>query len=175
MNDYINSSEARILVVDDDRGARESLKLLLGIDGHTVTEAVDGAEALGRFAQERFDLVITDYLMPNMLGDELARNIRNLAPEQPIVMVTAYFENLCGGDGSADAILAKPFGVDELRMAIAKPMARGRIASRVAPGEGCQWQNLSQGAVSERASVTTKVLSEILEHRTTYNSLTPES
>jgi len=168
MNEKVNSSEVRILVVDDDQSARESIKLMLGIDGHSVAEAVDGAEALGRFSQERFDLVIMDYLMPNMLGDELARNIRNLVPEQPIVMVTGYFENLCGCTGSADAILAKPFGVDDLRMAIAQPMARARGSLRAGPAGESQWQNLSQGAVKERACATTKVLSEILENRATY-------
>ncbi len=160
MNERLGSPEKRILVVDDDHGSRESLKLLLGIDGHQVTEAVDGAEALGEFRKQAFDLVITDYLMPRMRGDELARNLRTLVPEQPIVMVTGYFENICCAPVPADAVLAKPFGVAELRLAIAGPMARRSPSSR---GSDQAWPELSQDALRERADTTTFVLSDILK------------
>ncbi len=147
--------------MDDDDGARESMKLLLGIDGHRVTEARDGHEALGRFSRGRFDLVITDYLMPNMLGDELVHSIRYIAPEQPILMVTAYFENLdC--DMPADAILSKPFGVDELRLAIAKPIARSAAHARDSLPDD-EAQGFSRHSMAHRASANTEILNKILE------------
>jgi CheY-like chemotaxis protein len=110
----------RILLVEDDPSARQSLSLLLRIDRHTVVEATNGREALNLFAQERFDLVIVDYLMPEMQGNELATNIRHLFPSQPILMVTAYYEKLVDSAMPVDAIVSKPFAVHELRQAIAK-------------------------------------------------------
>lgn len=94
----------------------------LSIDRHTVTEAANGLEALHLFTGSQYDLVITDYLMPGMLGDELARNIKNIAPAQPILMVTAYFEKLVDDGRPADAVLAKPLSIDDLRRAMARPI-----------------------------------------------------
>ena len=110
----------RILVVEDDAAARESIKLLLRIDRHVVTEAKDGSEALGLVSQQPFDLVILDYAMPGMKGWEVALNIKVKAPALPILMVTAYIEMLSGADKPVDAVLGKPFALDELRSAVAK-------------------------------------------------------
>jgi CheY-like chemotaxis protein len=110
----------RILIAEDDLGARESLKLLLQIDRHEVIEATNGREALDLFTRQRFDLVIVDYAMPEMQGNELALNIKRIAPAQPIIMVTAYFEKLVDSGMQVDAVLSKPFAIDELRQAIAK-------------------------------------------------------
>ena len=95
-------------------------KLMLGMDGHIVTEAVNGQEALDLFAQERFDLVITDYLMPLMKGDELARNIKQLAPDEPVLMITGSTSELGSIQTSVDAVLNKPFSFEELRQAVAQ-------------------------------------------------------
>jgi CheY-like chemotaxis protein len=165
MPEIVIVSDRQVLVVDDDDGARQSIKLLLGLDGHTVTEARDGAEALNRFTAGRFDLVITDYLMPNMLGDELAHAIRSIAPLQPIVMVTGYFENLINGNVMADAVLSKPFGVDELRLAIAKPMQRARAARAPLRTDNPEITGASRQDIKERASATTQLLSGILARR----------
>jgi len=109
-----------VLLVDDDPAVRASIKLLLSIDRHRVTEAANAHEALQLFTGSRYDLVIIDYLMPEMLGEELARNIKSLAPAQPILMVTAYLEKLVDADIPADAVLGKPLSIDDLRRAIAK-------------------------------------------------------
>ena len=110
----------RILLVDDDPAARESIKLLLTIDRHCVVEAKNGREALQVFSQAPFDLVIVDYFMPQMEGKELAANIKMAAPLLPILMVTAYLEKLVDTDTQVDAMLPKPFGIAELREAISK-------------------------------------------------------
>jgi len=110
----------RILVVEDDPSARESIKLLLTIDRHVVTEAKDGSEALELVKRQAFDLVMLDYAMPGMQGWEVALNIRRIAPGLPILMVTAYLEKLSSIDKPVNAVLGKPFAMDELRTAIAK-------------------------------------------------------
>ncbi|HWH71038.1 MAG TPA: response regulator [Candidatus Sulfotelmatobacter sp.] len=111
--------EKTVLVVDDQATVRQAIRLLLSIDHHTVTEAIDGAEALALFTENQFDLVITDFEMPVMKGNELATKIKQLAPSQPILMITAYGNRLGSSDNPVDAILAKPFRFDELRTAIA--------------------------------------------------------
>ena len=108
----------RILLVDDDEGARESIKLLLNIDRHNVVEARNGQEALAIFHQNILDLVIIDYFMPQMKGCELAAQIKLSAPYLPILLITAYVEKLVDMDKPVDAVLPKPFGIDELRKSI---------------------------------------------------------
>ncbi|HWW00586.1 MAG TPA: response regulator [Candidatus Acidoferrum sp.] len=106
--------------MDDDPIARQSIKLLLNIDRHDVTEAQDAEEAQKLFTQKIFDLVISDYFMPNALGNELAVNLWRISPSTPFLMVTGYYEKLVNSGVPAEAILAKPFGPVELRQAIAK-------------------------------------------------------
>jgi two-component system cell cycle sensor histidine kinase/response regulator CckA len=110
----------RILLVEDDRGARESIKLLLTIDRHAVVDSPNGEEALKQLKSQRFDLAIVDYFMPGMRGSQLALHIREIAPALPIVMITAYLEKLAESDKPVDAVIGKPFGIAELRRAIAK-------------------------------------------------------
>jgi len=110
----------RILLVDDDDSVRESTKLLLRIDRHSVTEARDGIEALAFAAQQPFDLVLLDFYMPGMQGGEVALNLKRIAPSLPILMVTAYLEMLSSFDKPVNAVLGKPFAMDDLRNEIAK-------------------------------------------------------
>ena len=110
----------RILLADDQPEVRELTKMLLGMDEHIVTEAANGREALALFQQERFDLVITDYTMPLMKGDELARNIKRLAPSEPVLMITGSASEPEGIRGSVDAFLEKPFSFQDLRQAVAR-------------------------------------------------------
>ena len=116
----------RILLADDQQDVREMTKMMLSMDEHIVTEARNGQEALDLFTQDRFDLVITDYLMPVMKGDELARNIKRLAPAEPILMITGSATEFGDIQASADAVLNKPFGFQELRQAIAQVLGQVR-------------------------------------------------
>src|SRR4051812_9009294 len=119
MSDDVRVFGKRILLVDDDAAARESIKLLLQIDRHEVVEAKSGQEALELFHQSVMDLVIIDYFMPQMEGSKLAEHLKLAAPSMPILMVTAYLEKLVDCHNPVDAILPKPFGIAELRQSIA--------------------------------------------------------
>ena len=110
----------RILVVDDEPSVRKTFRKLLEFDGHAVTEANDGAEALELFARGQFDLVTTDFEMPVMKGNELAVRIKNLSPRQPILMITASERGFGNSENPVDSILNKPFAMDDLRGAIAR-------------------------------------------------------
>jgi CheY-like chemotaxis protein len=113
----------RILVVDDEAFVCDAVKMMLAFDGHRVETANSAKEALTLFEKEKFDLVITDYAMPEMKGDELAAAIKSRAPNQPIVMITAYAEMLQASGNplsGVDFVISKPFLLENLREAIVK-------------------------------------------------------
>ena len=110
----------RILLVDDQRLVRDSINLLLGLDGHIVVGAANGVEALALFKPDYFDLVITDFEMPQMKGNELATRIKQVSPSQPILMTTAFAERLGKADNPVDAVLNKPFQLEDLRRSMAE-------------------------------------------------------
>jgi two-component system, OmpR family, response regulator MprA len=120
MAEKIRIAGKRILLVDDDPAVRESIRLLLTIDRHEVVTAAGGVGAIELLKRQPFDLAILDHFMPGMLGSQLALHIRKIAPCLPILMVTAYLEMLGDCDKPVDAVIAKPFAVEELRRVIAK-------------------------------------------------------
>lgn len=97
--------------------------MMLAFDGHIVETANNAKDALAIFEPGKYDLVITDFSMPVMRGDELAATIKARAPTQPIVMITAYAEVLQTSGNplvGVDFIISKPFLLENLREAIAK-------------------------------------------------------
>jgi two-component system response regulator PilR (NtrC family) len=115
--------QRHILVVDDESLVRQSIQMLLQGDGYLVAQARSGAEALALFEPGKFDMIFTDYLMPEMKGDQLAAAIKQRSPKQPVVMITAFPEKLQSSDcplGGVDSFICKPFELDTLRAAIAR-------------------------------------------------------
>src|SRR3954469_14029461 len=114
-------AKKRILVVDDEPFVCDAVKMMLAFDGHDVVTANDAKEALVVFEKNKFDLVITDFAMPGMKGDELAAAIKARAPRQPVVMITAYAEMLQSSGKQlpgVDFLVSKPFLLEHLREAI---------------------------------------------------------
>jgi len=118
-----NANPKKILVVDDEPMVCEALKMMLHFEGHEVKTANNAQSALTLFEHEKFDVVITDYSMQPTKGDELAAAIKARAPDQPVILITAYGEVLQASGKpltGVDAIINKPFQVEDLRNAIAK-------------------------------------------------------
>jgi DNA-binding response OmpR family regulator len=116
---------ARILVVDDEPLMRDALERLLTADGHSVESATNGRDGLVLFEKGKFDLVILDYEMPDVKGDELALMIKALAPDQPLIMITAFPETLTTNLlTDVDVIIRKPFDPHEFRIAARKLLRR---------------------------------------------------
>jgi CheY-like chemotaxis protein len=112
-----------ILVVDDEPFVCDAVKMMLAFDGHQVDAASSGQEALQLLEKSKYDLVITDYAMPAMKGDELAVAIKGRNPGQPVVLITAYAEMLKASSNplrGVDFIVSKPFLLENLREAINK-------------------------------------------------------
>jgi signal transduction histidine kinase len=107
----------RILLVDDEDLVRQNTAAMLNELGHEVIDADSGKAGLALLRAERFDLLVTDYLMPEMSGLDLAREARRIRAGQPVVMISGFAD--LGNDSAADvARLAKPFELSALGRAI---------------------------------------------------------
>ncbi|PKL23988.1 MAG: sigma-54-dependent Fis family transcriptional regulator [Spirochaetae bacterium HGW-Spirochaetae-3] len=127
----------RILIVDDERNIRESLQVILSLEGIASTCASDGREALDAFRDESFDAVVTDLRMPGMGGQELIERLRDEGLRCPVVMISALGEI---GDavralksGAADYLI-KPFDPDELVLKLKAAVSSRRLADRLEAG-----------------------------------------
>jgi len=88
----------------------------------------DGAEAIARFAAERFDLVVTDLAMPRVSGWQVARAVKQTAPTVPVFLVTGFGVELSAEERQThgvDIVLVKPLQIQEILDAVAE-VARGR-------------------------------------------------
>jgi two-component system, OmpR family, response regulator MprA len=108
----------KILVVDDERAVRESLRRALELEGYEIELAADGNEALYRLeVTEEPDAVILDVLMPGVDGLEVCRRLRGAGSKLPVLMLTARTEvedRVAGLDAGADDYVTKPFALEEL-------------------------------------------------------------
>jgi DNA-binding response OmpR family regulator len=125
-----------VLVVEDDAGIRELLRLHLDLAGFTIEEAGDGRRALDRARSTTFDLVLLDVMLPGLDGVSVCRALRSTGPnvETPILMLTARegeSDKVLGLESGADDYLTKPFGVRELMARIAAIMRRHRRQTAV--------------------------------------------
>lgn len=108
---------ARILVVDDDRAVRESLRRSLAFNGYEVHLACDGAEALAGIGALAPDAVVMDVMMPKLDGLEATRALRAAGNDVPVIVLTArdaVGDRVEGLDAGADDYLTKPFALEEL-------------------------------------------------------------
>jgi two-component system, OmpR family, response regulator MprA len=122
----------KIMVVDDERAVRDSLRRALELEGYEVQLAADGAEAIEQLGSNgQPDAVVLDVLMPGMDGLEVCRYIRRAGNTTPVLMLTArdaVGDRVAGLDAGADDYLVKPFALEEL-------LARVRaLLRRATPG-----------------------------------------
>ena len=126
----------RILVVDDERAVRDSLRRALTLEGYDVELAADGEEALTRLrsGESHPDAIVVDVLMPRLNGLDLCRNLRASGDKVPVLMLTArdqVDDRVAGLDAGADDYLVKPFALEELH---ARLRALLRRSSSGTPG-----------------------------------------
>ncbi len=108
----------RLLVVDDESIVREIVCELLSSDGHVLETACNGYEALQKFNPTAFDMVITDFCMPEMNGDVLAARLKELAPSIPIILLTGVADFINKNLDNVDLVVSKPVGLEDMRNAI---------------------------------------------------------
>jgi two-component system response regulator AtoC len=123
---------AKILVAEDDDLTLELLAKVLGREGYEVVCVADGREAIERLRETTFDLVVTDVQMARTSGLELLDVVTEMAPETPVILVTAYADPSAAMDaitkGAAD-YLGKPVDIVALRTTVARALERRRLAA----------------------------------------------
>ncbi|MFL5898847.1 MAG: response regulator [Solirubrobacterales bacterium] len=132
------NGSARILLVDDEQSIQTLLSYPLRKDGYHVTSALDGNEALRRFEEGRFDLVILDLMLPHISGVEVCRQLRSRS-QVPIIMLTAKgseTDKVAGLEVGADDYITKPFSMREFRSRVKAALRRSRMVERAAAEGG---------------------------------------
>ncbi len=122
----------KILVVDDEEGARDLFNTILTDEGYEVSLANGGEEALGLFKRGLFNLVITDIKMPIMDGLQLLQEIRKMGSKTDVIMVTAYGEvesYLKAMSLGAAEYINKPIRIKELKQIVHKVLTEQRARS----------------------------------------------
>jgi DNA-binding response OmpR family regulator len=113
------NSKKRILVVDDDIDLNTTFALLLEFDGHEVRTAYTCEAAMMMIKEVEFDLIIVEYWLPGMRGDELASFVNHKWPDCPIILTAATLQdNEAVLTAKLDCILNKPFTMAQLREAM---------------------------------------------------------
>lgn len=126
----MNSESGNVLIVDDERSIRLSLRTILGNFGFDIVEAARGEEAVALVRSEPFDAVLLDINMPGIGGIEVCRIMRKVSPRLPIVMLTVQgsedrkVEALNAG---ADDYITKPFQLRELTARLRAAVRRNRL------------------------------------------------
>jgi DNA-binding response OmpR family regulator len=126
----------RILLVDDEQPIQTLLSFPLQRDGYEVVQASDGREALARFSEQQFDLVVLDLMLPRMDGLEVCKRLRANGSTVPIIMLTAKSEEIdkvLGLELGADDYITKPFSMREFRSRVKAALRRAGMAR---PEEG---------------------------------------
>ncbi|NUP29384.1 MAG: response regulator transcription factor [Nocardia sp.] len=144
----------RILVVDDDRAVRESLRRSLTFNGYTVDLAVDGIDALEKATADRPDALVLDVMMPRLDGLEVCRRLRSTGDDLPILVLTArdsVSERVAGLDAGADDYLPKPFALEEL-LARLRALLRRRAPDTGEISEAMLFGDLSLDPVTREVS-----------------------
>ncbi len=134
--------KAKILIAEDDANIRLGLMTTLESEGHDVTAASDGAQALKLYPQSKYDLVILDIMMPRMSGYDVCKEIRAKDARVPVLFLSAKGEEIdkvVGLKLGADDYMTKPFGVHELIARVEALLRRARIGAKadaLAAGSG---------------------------------------
>jgi YesN/AraC family two-component response regulator len=140
---------ASVLVVDDERAIQDTLAWCLRNDGHGVRTAGSAEEAMGIMANQGFDLIISDIIMPGLSGVDLLRKARVLQPQTLFVLITAFatVETAVEAlrEGASDYIV-KPFKFDELRQQV-----RRLLEHQAAFQESARFRQAVESAVPDRS------------------------
>lgn len=128
---------AHLLICDDEAGLRAVIRRYACFEGHQVTEASDGQEAVELCRTQTFDLIIMDIMMPKMDGFSAVRTIRDTAAT-PVIMLSARgeeYDRVLGFELGVDDYVVKPFSSKELMLRIGAILRRVTSASKVLPAE----------------------------------------
>lgn len=122
---------ARILLAEDDEAVRSFVRRALESASHDVVEVTDGGQALERLAAERYDLLLSDIVMPVMDGIALALKVTAERPELPILLMTGFAaekQRAHNLEALTTEVLSKPFTMDQLLRTVRRALEKGASA-----------------------------------------------
>ncbi|OGF47478.1 MAG: hypothetical protein A2452_03080 [Candidatus Firestonebacteria bacterium RIFOXYC2_FULL_39_67] len=114
---------AKILIADDEPGIRDLLELELGLQGYSVSTAVNGQEAIEKIKKEKFDILLCDIRMPKATGIQVLKESKKHNPDIKVIMMTGYGEESNYNDSmrfGASGFISKPFHIDEVIASVEK-------------------------------------------------------
>ena len=150
----MTEAKPRVLVVDDDRAVRDSLRRSLEFNGYDVVLAADGAEGLVAVGSHHPDVVVIDVMMPRLDGIETTRALRAAGNDVPILVLTArdaVGDRVEGLDAGADDYLTKPFALEEL-LARLRALLRRVVPDADGESEVLSFADLSMDVASRDVS-----------------------
>jgi CheY-like chemotaxis protein len=124
--------KAKVLVAEDNPAVREFIVRSLSSVGYAVTAAIDGQQALDMLAREKFDVLVTDIVMPNVDGIALAMKAVRMFPNLRIVMISGYAQERMRAhnlESLVHKIIAKPFSLEEICEAVKNALSFSTPAS----------------------------------------------
>jgi two-component system response regulator MprA len=154
VSDSRPGARPRVLVVDDDRAVRDSLRRSLEFNGYDVALAADGAEGLAAVGAQHPDVVVIDVMMPRLDGIETTRALRGAGNDVPILVLTArdaVGDRVEGLDAGADDYLTKPFALEEL-LARLRALLRRVVPDGDTDGEVLSFADLRMDVASRDVS-----------------------
>ena len=150
----VSETKSRVLVVDDDRAVRDSLRRSLEFNGYDVVLASDGAEALAGISAASPDLVVMDVMMPRLDGIETTKALRQAGNDLPILVLTArdaVGDRVEGLDAGADDYLTKPFALQEL-LARMRALLRRAVPAEEGAAEVLSFSDLTMNIASREVT-----------------------
>lgn len=134
----------RILLVEDEENIRDVVKLNLELEDYEVVSTGNGREALKYFAEQHFDLIVLDIMLPEIDGFQICEQIRLTNMDVPIIMLTAKdaaVDRITGLKKGADDYLTKPFNLEELLLRVQNLIKRTSKSPANTPGLYCFGNN----------------------------------
>jgi len=126
----------RVLVIDDDDVVRDTIAQYLRLDGHEVVDTDTPLVALAALRESQFDVVITDRAMPQMSGDQVAREVKRTRPAARVVMLTGFGDLMIASGGrpdAVDALISKPVTMESLREGLLSALPHGGVVYPLTP------------------------------------------
>jgi DNA-binding NtrC family response regulator len=121
----LSDMAGKILIVEDDVVTRRNLCALLSEEGYEVAQAGDGVQALEILTWRRFDLVLSDVVMPRMDGMKLLKQLKSVAPQIPVMIMTSYLSSsISSMPAGATEFIRKPFILDDLLSKVERVLQR---------------------------------------------------
>jgi DNA-binding response OmpR family regulator len=123
----LETKSARILVVEDEEKVRVLLNDAFRTEGHDVTQATTGAEALKRLDAGEFDLIVCDLGLPELSGLHVARWVKEFRPDLPVIIATGFAEMIADEDynkSRIDDVISKPYALSDVLMRAHTILAR---------------------------------------------------